>query len=389
MCVSRSARGRSPSSASSSVASVDCGPGSTRMPSTSKQQMTFSRPRWSRSISRIWLETVDGSRVLQRAGSDAPYRFTPARMVARERPVAAVEATFGSEGGERVLEIGTDLRLRPLRPELGLHARQLAANVGELGQARQALAPRVERVRLAEVIEHDGGAATGACELGQLWQLSLRDARVEDEAELAGAGDLRSEVVEARLALEHVAHALHERPTRERVEIVHVRDDPGGHAERLDPLQLARVAAVGLDDDQLALAVVGRQEPPPQAGGQPVVVQPAGVPEVDVGVYDRAVICGWGWDARARRGAQRGRAARRRRGLRSRAARSDRERDRRLRSRHPEREALLEIEVDRVLVVGAVADREVLAGLEPEVAAAHADEHRPLHPGRAHERAAG
>src|SRR3954466_3683665 len=310
MCVSSSARGRSPSSASSSVASVACGPGSTRVPSTSKQQMTFSRPRWGRSISRIWLETVDGAGVVQGVRSDAPYRFAPARVVARERPVAAVEATLGSEGGERVLEIGTDLRLRPARPELGLHAGQLAANVGERGQARQGLAPRVERVRLAEVIEHDGGAGTGSRELGQLWQLSLRDAGVEDQAELAGAGDPGSEVVEARLALEHMAHALHEGPPRERVEIIHVRDDPGGHAERLHPLQLARVAAVGLDDDQLALAVVGRQEPPPsargrgeaepppaRAGAQPVVVEPAGVPEVDVGVYDRAVICGWGWDA--------------------------------------------------------------------------------------------
>ena len=48
-----------------------------------------------------------------------------------------------------------------------------------------------------------------------------------------------------------------------------------------------------------------------------------------------------------------GRAARRRRGLRGEAPRSDRERDRRLRRRDAEGEALLEVEVDRVGVVVA------------------------------------
>src|SRR3954469_14912574 len=313
---------------------------------------------WSTSISRIRLQTVDGSGVVQRARSDLAHRRAPAEVVARERPVAAVEAAVFAEDGERVLEVGPHLRLRPLGPELGLHAGELAADVAELAQPRQVVAPRVERMRLAEVVEHDRGAGAGVRELGQPWQLLLRDAGVEDEAELAGAGELRREAVEARLALEHMAHALDERRPRARVEIVHVRDDARGGAERLDPRHLARVAAVGLDEDQLAFAVVGGQEPPPQLGGQPVVAEPAGIPEVHVRVYGAS-------------------------------PRSDRERDRRLRRRHPEREALLEIEVDRVLVVGAVADRQVLAGLQEEVAAAHADEHGAFDPGRAYERAAG
>src|SRR5688572_30065118 len=53
MWVSRTARGTSPSSASSSVSRVDSGPGSTSTPSTSQQQITLSRPRCRVSIARM------------------------------------------------------------------------------------------------------------------------------------------------------------------------------------------------------------------------------------------------------------------------------------------------------------------------------------------------
>ena len=76
-----------------------------------------------------------------------------------------------------------------------------------------------------------------------------------------------------------------------------------------------------------------------------------------------------------------------------------RQRDRRLRSRGQEAEALLQIQMDGLGVVVVVADRQVLSGLEPEVAAAQArrrqrrSRREPRPPGRrescAGDRAAG
>ena len=60
----------------------------------------------------------------------------------------------------------------------------------------------------------------------------------------------------------------------------------------------------------------------------------------------------------------------------------------RLGRRDAEAEALLQVEVDGFGVVVVVADREVLAGLEQEVAAAQADDDRAAHAGRPHDRAA-
>src|SRR5215207_3173524 len=60
----------------------------------------------------------------------------------------------------------------------------------------------------------------------------------------------------------------------------------------------------------------------------------------------------------------------------------------RLRRRDAEAEALLEVEVDEVGVVMVVADREVLAGLEQEVAAAQGHDDRAAHARRPHDRAA-
>src|SRR4051794_40454086 len=56
MWVSRSARGGSPPRAATSVSSHDWGPGSTRTPSTSQQQMTCSRPMCLTSIGRTRCE---------------------------------------------------------------------------------------------------------------------------------------------------------------------------------------------------------------------------------------------------------------------------------------------------------------------------------------------
>src|SRR4051794_37533369 len=56
MWVSRSARGGSPPRAATSVSSHDWGPGSTRTPSTSQQQMTCSRPMCLTSMGRTRCE---------------------------------------------------------------------------------------------------------------------------------------------------------------------------------------------------------------------------------------------------------------------------------------------------------------------------------------------
>src|SRR4029079_13420564 len=53
MWVRRIARGSSSPSASTRFRCEDSGPGSTRAPSTSQQQITCGRPRWSTSIGRI------------------------------------------------------------------------------------------------------------------------------------------------------------------------------------------------------------------------------------------------------------------------------------------------------------------------------------------------
>ena len=62
MWVSRIARGSKPSpSSASSVSCVRPGPGSIRTPSTSQQQMTFSRPLCRTSIARMAAESTVGS----------------------------------------------------------------------------------------------------------------------------------------------------------------------------------------------------------------------------------------------------------------------------------------------------------------------------------------
>src|SRR3954447_17014538 len=61
MWVSRIARGSKSPSAASNVSSVIPGPGSISTPSTSQQQMTFSRPLCRTSIARMGLDPSGGA----------------------------------------------------------------------------------------------------------------------------------------------------------------------------------------------------------------------------------------------------------------------------------------------------------------------------------------
>ncbi len=70
------------------------------------------------------------------------------------------------------------------------------------------------------------------------------------------------------------------------------------------------------------------------------------------------------------------------------APRSGSEADDSLGGRHPEAEALLEVELDRVRVVARVADRQVLTGIEEKIAAAEAEDRTALHRGRPDDRPA-
>src|SRR5271156_1765869 len=62
------------------------------------------------------------------------------------------------------------------------------------------------------------------------------------------------------------------------------------------------------------------------------------------------------------------------------------EHDRCFRCGYVETERLFEVEADHLVVVGVIADRQILAAIEHEIASSQAEDDRASHAGRPHDR---